>query len=64
MLGRLVILLLPFTDNLKYQSFGIREAGVEGAFDAGTVFFVTMQTLASMHNVAPCGNELEPVAGE
>lgn len=64
MLERLVTLLLPFTDNFKYQSFRIREAGVDGAFDAVTVFFVTMQTLASINNAAPCGNELEPVAGE
>lgn len=51
-------------DNFKYQSFCIREAGVDGAFDAVTVFFVTMQTLGSMNNAAPRGNELEPVAGE
>lgn len=40
------------------------KAGVDGAFDAGTLFSVTMQTLGSMNNAAPCGNELEPVAGE
>lgn len=40
------------------------KAGVDGASDAVAVFSVTMQTLGSMNNAAPRGNELEPVAGE